>query len=108
MSDMVTVPPVGTARTQLGPARLERQTVGTGCCFYQQQGTPRLVAAARKVLADTTKQSKRSVKAAEVASDRLNTSNTPETATQTVTDVESLGAKNAKSPSRRIRKKLTI
>lgn len=46
--------------------------------------------AARKVLADTTKQFKRSVKAAEVAVTALAGSNTPETAAQTVTDVESL------------------
>jgi homeobox protein cut-like len=46
--------------------------------------------AARKVLADTTKQFKRSVKAAEVASTALAVSNTPETAQQTVQDVESL------------------
>jgi homeobox protein cut-like len=46
--------------------------------------------AARKVLADTTKQFKRSVKAAENASQALQTNNTPETAGQTVTDVDVL------------------
>jgi homeobox protein cut-like len=45
---------------------------------------------ARKHLADTTKQFKRSVKAAETASSALATSNTPETAGQSVAEVESL------------------
>jgi hypothetical protein len=63
--------------------------------FYQQQGTPRLVVSSSQSLGRHCKQFKRSVKAAEVMT-ALNTSNTPETATQTVTDVESLVQKKCK------------
>jgi hypothetical protein len=86
---------------------LERQTVGTGCCFINSKEHRDSSSAARKVLADTTKQFKRSVKAAEVMT-ALNTSNTPETATQTVTDVESLVQKKCKVTVKAYGEKLTI